>query len=514
MKAIAPRQILENLTSGKLPGHILHVDGSILNAQGESFPPERVEILLKNGFSVVYMVEKEGEEHLLRARFRREPIPLADLREGVRLSRPVHSEEGDLLLAEGTTLSAASIKQLADRGIDTLYITKPKESIDAEARKVRNYRARLGVLQDLVKRMELQEGDIDPRRILENPAHFCNAERMRQHTEKQEFTDEPAAPALKPEVKVNPFGGRVEEVKKTYLEIYDEALDETEKIFGLIADRQRVDGKVLAKMTKKVVAALIEDRVLLLNLVNLKEQREYLVNHAVNVAVLAVNIACQLEYSQSQVMEVGVGAFLHDVGMLFVPAAIRDKPAKLDSSEMMEVYKHPGHGLSCLERLTGIPRSVPYVVYQAHERLDRSGYPNKRPDFLIHRFARVIAVADTYDAMTWRRPYRPARLPYEATEEILRMVSRKRLDKEAVVALLQVNSLFPIGSWVRLTDGRVAKVIGACEAEYTRPVVVPYLDEKGEPIDSAPVDLNANGALGVASALDPAEVEDELMKGF
>jgi HD-GYP domain-containing protein (c-di-GMP phosphodiesterase class II) len=124
-----------------------------------------------------------------------------------------------------------------------------------------------------------------------------------------------------------------------------------------------------------------------------------------------------------------------------------------------------------MAKIPSLPTEVRLVGYQVHERFDKSGYPRNRAGLSIHPYARIVAIADAYTAMTCPRPYRPALMPFEAARQILDECSAKKFDSIYVRAFLDCLSLFPIGSYVELDDGHRARVIRANPGRHTEPLV-------------------------------------------
>lgn len=235
-------------------------------------------------------------------------------------------------------------------------------------------------------------------------------------------------------------------------------------------------------------------------IVNMQEpHNEYLFDHCVNVSLLSMTVAARLGMDSREIMELGTGALLQDVGMLRVPQSIRLAPRALTADERVEVKRHALYTLDSLQRVEGLSRVTPFVGYQVHERIDGSGYPRGRSGMFIHKYAKIAAVMDVYAAMTHPRPYRPAYSPYEAMKEILREGSCGKLDRTIIRAFLDCVSLFPIGSFVELNGGVRAKVVRANQGEHTRPVVV-QVNEGGESTGTV-IDLVKEPSARVVRAL-------------
>lgn len=162
-----------------------------------------------------------------------------------------------------------------------------------------------------------------------------------------------------------------------------------------------------------------------------REARE----HNRRVARLCVHIGRQLSMSASELRILGRAGLMHDIGKLGIPAAVLDKHAPLDESEWNLVRLHPEMGLTLLHRAGQSSREVLAVLYH-HERLDGSGYPYGLREESIPIEARIVAVADTYDALTSDRPYRGACSDADA-RRVLMEEAGVRLDARAVRALFQ-----------------------------------------------------------------------------
>jgi len=242
-------------------------------------------------------------------------------------------------------------------------------------------------------------------------------------------------------------------------------------------------------------------------LVDLKsDPDDYLYHHGLNVSILSMSIARWLGMDREQTFELGCGALFSDLGMLRVPESVRLASRKLTESEWLAVNQHPIHTANILERAGALTQNTLLTAYQTHERCDGTGYPRHRNQMFIHPLARIVGIADTYAAMTCRRPYRQYRVaPYEAMLAVLK--DKCQLDRLVARAFVNCVSLFPIGSKVRLSDGRIARVLRSNGAAHTRPVVVALADDGTE--TSLEIDLSQNAAVSVAEALSEDDLPTE-----
>ncbi len=224
---------------------------------------------------------------------------------------------------------------------------------------------------------------------------------------------------------------------------------------------------------------------------------EYLFDHCVNTAMLSMAIGSQLGLDRECITTLGLGGLLHDIGMLRVPLTIRMGRGELSEREWHEIYRHPLHTLDMLTSLRGVPQPVRFVAYQAHERLNGTGYPRGRSGNQLHTLAKIIAIADVYAAMTRSRPYREAMVPYVAAKSMVIDASVDKFDRDLVRTFLDTLSLFPIGSRVGLSDGSIARVMRANPRAHTAPVVE-QLSADGSPIGQI-LDLSEDNTPTVIS---------------
>ncbi|NOX57957.1 MAG: HD-GYP domain-containing protein [Planctomycetes bacterium] len=270
-----------------------------------------------------------------------------------------------------------------------------------------------------------------------------------------------------------------------------------------LCDSLRTGKKMFATDLRRHVSHFVNmstiDFDLLPLIVAMKESDDdYLYSHCVNVALLTLSIAAQMGLDRESVTAIGMGGLLQDIGMMRVPDSIRLSDGELGGREWHEIHLHPLHTVDMLSNLTGIPQSVKFIGYQAHERIDGSGYPNHRRGDRLHMFARIVALADVFAAMTSDRPYRSALTPYAAARTILLKGTANQFDRTLVRGFLDTVSLFPIGSSVELSNGQRARVLRANPGSHTRPVVE-ELDADGS-VTGQTIDLSKEPSLHVVTA--------------
>jgi putative nucleotidyltransferase with HDIG domain len=145
----------------------------------------------------------------------------------------------------------------------------------------------------------------------------------------------------------------------------------------------------------------------------------YTRGHSSRVTELAEAVARRLGWSEERIESLRLGGPLHDIGKLAVSHEVLHKEGRLDAAELAEIRQHQKAGARLLLRVAALRAAIPYVLYH-HERWDGTGYPSGKAGEEIPLEARVLAVADAFDAMTSDRPYRRALSRAQALAEVER----------------------------------------------------------------------------------------------
>lgn len=241
---------------------------------------------------------------------------------------------------------------------------------------------------------------------------------------------------------------------------YGEHLFEEQAISGLVGD---------------LLDQVEMDSSLLLNLTHLKSYDNYLFSHSVNVSILAILIGEKLGYSKEELNLLGVAALLHDIGMLKIPITTWDKNGTLTPLEYRKVRNHPLYGEDFLSS-KNMSKEVRAVASQHHERFDGTGYPKGLQGSNINFKARIVAIADVYDACISERPYRERITPQETLKLIVS--DQKLYDPQLLKIFISTMAIYPIGSLVRLNTGEIGKVIRVTNNQPFRPVLCIYFDRE------------------------------------
>ncbi len=229
-------------------------------------------------------------------------------------------------------------------------------------------------------------------------------------------------------------------------------------------------------MVNKILNELLENDNILYNLSEIKSVDDYTFEHSVNVCILSLITGIGLGFDQSGLKELGIGAMLHDIGKLCIPREILQKPSQLTVEEFEEIKKHTILGYELLKKSNQVDMVSAYIAFGHHERYDGSGYPLQLKDENIQICARIVAVADVYDALTSDRVYRKKLNPNEVYEYITTL-GVHHFDPRVIESFVKYVSIYPVGTGVLLNTRERGIVVRENRLMPTRPVIRIVYDE-------------------------------------
>jgi HD-GYP domain-containing protein (c-di-GMP phosphodiesterase class II) len=216
---------------------------------------------------------------------------------------------------------------------------------------------------------------------------------------------------------------------------------------GVRMPRQRQD-----KIFMPIVDAVIGDPKRMMDYIDMKPYEDYTYYHAANVVILSVLIGVELGLSGNRLYELALSSLLYDLGNLFLPKGLLNKPGKLSAEEFEEIKRHTQLGFDYLRDNFDISIEGCMGALQHHENYDGSGYPNGLKRDKISLYGRIIAVTDVFDALISRRPYRQPMFPATAINYV-EMKSGSLFDPTVVKALKNVVASYPTGMLVETSTG-------------------------------------------------------------
>lgn len=233
---------------------------------------------------------------------------------------------------------------------------------------------------------------------------------------------------------------------------------------------RELDIDAAMEASRKIVGEILKQKIISLDIMDLKGYDDYIYQHSINVAVLSAIIGIGAGYEVKELMDLCLSAILHDLGKILIDERILNKPGKLNAMELEVVRHHTQLSYDMLYDRWNIPASVKAGVICHHENEDGSGYPKGLAGNKIHPFAKIIHVADVYDALSSKRPYKEA-FSYSEAFEYLMGGCGTLFNKEVVQIFAKYVAIYPKGTMVELSDGRQALVMENNENDRLRPKV-------------------------------------------
>lgn len=339
---------------------------------------------------------------------RRKFMRTRQLKPGMRVDHPISDRLGRVLVARGATLDEYIIDAMLKMGVMSIYI---QEFIDDD-----------------------EEEPV-------SPAAQKNINRLR--------TDDRAKVSLSASVRERVAEG----IQYVYNNTSDPALVQT-----------------TANITDSLMSAIQANDAVAIDISALKTSDEYTFKHSVDVATISMIVAKKMGMPDDAIHEIGIAGLLHDVGKTRIPLKILNKPGRLDDAEFEIMRQHSVYSYRIIQNNTDLSEEVKLGVLQHHEKINGNGYPMAVPGNKIIPYAKILAVADIYDALVTERPYKAAFSQREAVEMIMSMT--QELDLFAMESFLQSMILYPVDSVVELSNGEKAKVVKNSPYYILRPTVV------------------------------------------
>jgi HD-GYP domain-containing protein (c-di-GMP phosphodiesterase class II) len=282
-----------------------------------------------------------------------------------------------------------------------------------------------------------------------------------------------------------------------------------DKVFAAISAKTTPDIRFVDSITQRILRTVQEQRDGFINyILGVEVQGRVLAKNSVNTAILCAHIAREMRLPNHRIIQTITGALLHDVGMLRLPKDLVNKTGVLSAKELHLIKSHILYSYKIVHEELNYPEEMGALVLQHHENWDGSGYPQGLAGEDIHFGARIVSVADAFEAMVSHKPYRNSMLGYQAMKNLLADNSR-RFGPDEIKAFINVMGIYPIGSIILLNNGSMARVVEVRKDAPLRPKIALLVDIAGQIYKQGQgelIDLLNEKNLFILRAINPREL--------
>jgi HD-GYP domain-containing protein (c-di-GMP phosphodiesterase class II) len=410
-------------------------------------------------------------------------VNTSDLRPGQIFSAPVYSESEYMLVSANVPLRQRDIDVLNTWGIE--YVRTDGEILETKTKQSGTTESSEQILKALEEQIKSAIGETE-----EPPLE----------DEKEEEEETPEKEAIKFSI------SDVRQNSGPYRK-YKGLIEKVNSLFTVLKTGTDIEMRSIDNICIQLFQDLHESPDSFIEFILGGEVSGHeLAKSSVNTAILSALTAQELNLPNHKIHNIVAGALLHDVGMLRLSKGITEKKGGLSEAELEQIKSHPLHTSKIVSKELFGPQEVNLIALQHHERWDGQGYPDKLKGQAIDVGARIVSVADAFEAMVSKKSYRDSIIGYQAIKNLL-SDNERRFDPDVIIAFTKIMGIYPIGSIVRLNDGSMARVVSLHVDAPMRPNVQMLTDNKGNALGSGNmpmVDLLETRKLFIKEAIDPA----------
>ena len=273
------------------------------------------------------------------------------------------------------------------------------------------------------------------------------------------------------------FGQTLEASRLTFRS----ARDLSRSIMDGIRIGRSIDFNACREVVEEVVDSVLNNPDALRFLSQIKNRDAYTAEHSLNVGILSATFARHVGLEKFEIKNVAMSGLLHDVGKAKVPLDILNKPGHFTPDEARIMASHAKYGRDLLLSLPENERFAIDVAHSHHERIDGKGYPRQLVSHQIPYYAKMVSIADAYDAMTSDRVYGQAKTSAQALA-IIQNNSGNQFDSALAADFIKCIGSFPVGSLIEMTTGEVGVVLRSDPENILRPKVLLVRDSSKKPL--------------------------------
>ncbi len=288
----------------------------------------------------------------------------------------------------------------------------------------------------------------------------------------------------------------VEDAKSNGIEIPDAISEETRvnckrilrQTLNDFENKTIIDLTHMSNTINSIIDEILKNPDIQVSLNDISAVDEYTFSHSVSTTVYSLLMANQLGYNRAMMEKLAAGTLLHDMGKILLDQKILNKQGELTPEEYEHIKQHTSLGYEALKKCVNLTELSRIIALQHHERMDGSGYPNAIPAGELHEFARIVAIADVYDALVSDRCYRRKWSSNNAVNYLIEH-AETQFDLRLVSVLIKQIAIYPNGSMVRLSNNAIGIVKEQNKNFPLRPIVRVITDEAGNDVEMYEIDM-------------------------
>ncbi|MBN1981861.1 MAG: HD domain-containing protein [Chitinivibrionales bacterium] len=486
---------LKDLEVGKkIDYFIYHQSGNILHKPGDEISLANLALMEECDIQTVTLVKPDEDAGVLTKKLLKKAVAVEDITLNETCPVTLFDDHETVIIEQGTMIVPSIIQGLTEKSVKELYFNKDQQEMQnfqftkylslCESDLFESISA-VRILEHPKERQQRQDEEERKKTLIERKKEIFDPQKLRVPDEllvKNRAIDISTqnvkngmkesqnlkVPAQSPDImQISQWTleSRSVAAKEKYSAAYGQWVERLQKIFVSFKANQEVAVENVYQITNEIIDLFLSDSYYCLNLTNSRYKKiseRNLEVHCVNTCIIAAGMGILLGYNGQQVVEIAMDALLHDVGHILTYRQLFNKE-KLDSSEQKKFDEHSIIGLSIIKNLSAVPLSLPFVIYQHHERMNGSGRILHCMGDRIHDFSRLIGVADEFDSLCQRKT------PFGAMSMVIGSARGQQLDAVYAKTALILFSLFPLGSIVQLSNNSIGKVVGTNGTNFKQP---------------------------------------------
>ncbi|MDP1541470.1 MAG: HD-GYP domain-containing protein [Moraxellaceae bacterium] len=255
-----------------------------------------------------------------------------------------------------------------------------------------------------------------------------------------------------------------------YRKTYEQSQTVLSEVLNDVRLGRCVDNPKVRGVVQELTVNIVKDSHTMIGLIQSKDKNDTLARKSVNVCILALAFGKHIGIPKDKMYELGLGALLHDIGMVKIPGRILLKKQPLMPAERSIMEKHTEYGLAILAKTQEIPVNVLKIVHSHHERMVGKGYPQKLQGKEIGLLVRMVTIVSVYEALTRQRFYTETLSPVAALR-YLYTSGKTIFDAHLVEKFIQTLGIYPSGCVVELNTGELGIVVNVNPEDRLRPTL-------------------------------------------